>query len=39
VFRNVQRPVYGRGGLVSPEPGGDGELAELLAGGDTWTVG
>ncbi|MFL5828541.1 MAG: 2-oxoacid:ferredoxin oxidoreductase subunit beta [Solirubrobacteraceae bacterium] len=39
VFRNVQRPVYGRGGLVSPEPGGDGELAELLAGGETWTVG
>ncbi len=38
IFRSVQRPVYGRGGEVSPEPASDAELAELLLGGDTWTV-
>jgi 2-oxoglutarate ferredoxin oxidoreductase subunit beta len=39
VFRNVQRPVHGRGRVVSPEPSGEEELAELLAGADTWVVG
>jgi 2-oxoglutarate/2-oxoacid ferredoxin oxidoreductase subunit beta len=38
VFRDVQRPVYGRTGVVSPEPGGEDDLADLLAGADTWTV-
>jgi 2-oxoglutarate/2-oxoacid ferredoxin oxidoreductase subunit beta len=38
IFRDVERPVYGRGGVVSPEPGSEAELAELLAGGATWTV-
>jgi 2-oxoglutarate ferredoxin oxidoreductase subunit beta len=39
VFRDVQRPVYGRAGVASPEPGSEEELAELLEGGETWTVG
>ena len=43
VFRSVQRPVYDdlmRGQLdQARETQGDGDLAELLAGGDTWTVG
>ena len=38
VFRDVERPVYGRGGHVSPESASDEELTELLIGGDTWTV-
>jgi 2-oxoglutarate ferredoxin oxidoreductase subunit beta len=38
IFRDVQRPVYFRSGRVAPEPASDGELAELLLGGDTWTV-
>jgi 2-oxoglutarate ferredoxin oxidoreductase subunit beta len=43
VFRSVQRPVYDdlmAGQLASArETQGEGDLAELLAGGDTWTVG
>ncbi len=39
IFRDVERPVYGRTALVRGEPASDGELAELLLGGDTWTVG
>jgi 2-oxoglutarate/2-oxoacid ferredoxin oxidoreductase subunit beta len=43
VFRAVQRPVYDdlmRGQLDSARATqGDGDLAELLAGSDTWTVG
>jgi 2-oxoglutarate ferredoxin oxidoreductase subunit beta len=39
IFRSVQRPVFGRGGAVRPSPASDGELAELLLAGDTWTVG
>jgi 2-oxoglutarate ferredoxin oxidoreductase subunit beta len=38
IFRSVQRPVYGRSGLVAPEPGSEDQLAELLHLGDTWTV-
>ncbi|MBV9916342.1 MAG: 2-oxoacid:ferredoxin oxidoreductase subunit beta [Solirubrobacterales bacterium] len=38
IFRDVERPVYGSGSVVSAEPGSDAELAELLAGGETWTV-
>lgn len=42
VFRDVRRPTYD--GLVNEQISdaraerGDGELAELLASGDTWTV-
>ncbi len=43
VFRSVQRPVYDdlmAGQLDSARATqGEGDLAELLAGGDTWTVG
>jgi 2-oxoglutarate ferredoxin oxidoreductase subunit beta len=43
VFRSVQRPVYDdlmAGQIVSArETQGEGDLAELLAGVDTWTVG
>ncbi len=36
IFRDVQRPVYThRAGAV---PASDAQLADLLAGGDTWTV-
>jgi len=38
IFRDVQRHVYGRGGVVSHEPATDQQLAELLTGGETWTV-
>ena len=38
IFRDVERPVYGRGGRVSPEPATEEQLAELLSSGDTWTV-
>ena len=38
IFRDVQRPVYGRAGNVSPEPATDADLAALLVAGDTWTV-
>jgi 2-oxoglutarate ferredoxin oxidoreductase subunit beta len=36
VFRSVQRPVYGRGPAV--EPATEEQLADLLTGGDTWTI-
>ncbi len=36
IFREVQRPVYGR--TPAAEPATEGQLADLLAGGDTWTV-
>jgi 2-oxoglutarate/2-oxoacid ferredoxin oxidoreductase subunit beta len=39
IFRDVERPVFGRTGRVRSEPGSDGELAELLLGSDSWTVG
>ncbi|MBV8944638.1 MAG: 2-oxoacid:ferredoxin oxidoreductase subunit beta, partial [Solirubrobacterales bacterium] len=39
VFRDVQRPVYGRGGTVRATPATDVELADLLVGSDSWTIG
>jgi 2-oxoglutarate ferredoxin oxidoreductase subunit beta len=39
IFRDVTRPVFGRGGTVRGEVASDGELAELLLAGDTWTIG
>lgn len=39
VFRDVQRPVYGhRVSASEARPASDAQLAELLAGADTWTV-
>jgi 2-oxoglutarate ferredoxin oxidoreductase subunit beta len=38
IFRQVHRPVFGRPSKVLPDPVGDGELAELLQHGDSWTV-
>ena len=39
VFRDVQRPVYGRNGRSgSDHTATDEELAELLVSGDTWTI-
>src|SRR5581483_6303221 len=38
VFRDISRPVYGRGGHVSAESASDEQLAELLTGADAWTV-
>jgi 2-oxoglutarate/2-oxoacid ferredoxin oxidoreductase subunit beta len=38
VFRSVARPVFGRGGEVAADPASEAQLAELLLGGDTWTV-
>jgi 2-oxoglutarate ferredoxin oxidoreductase subunit beta len=37
IFREVERPVYGRG-RPRPEPPSDAQLSELLLAGDTWTV-
>ncbi|MBV9339241.1 MAG: 2-oxoacid:ferredoxin oxidoreductase subunit beta [Solirubrobacterales bacterium] len=39
VFREVHRPVYGRGGTVRGTPATDVELADLLVGSDSWTIG
>jgi 2-oxoglutarate/2-oxoacid ferredoxin oxidoreductase subunit beta len=39
IFRDVQRHVYGRTGIVRDEPVSDDELGELLMSGETWTVG
>jgi 2-oxoglutarate ferredoxin oxidoreductase subunit beta len=39
IFRSVQRPVFGRGGIVRTSPASDIELADLLLGGDSWSVG
>ena len=38
IFRDVERPVYGRTGRVAPEPASTEELGELLNSADTWTV-
>jgi 2-oxoglutarate ferredoxin oxidoreductase subunit beta len=42
VFRSVSRPTYAQGLHEELEEArsnvGDEELAELLGGGDTWTV-
>jgi 2-oxoglutarate ferredoxin oxidoreductase subunit beta len=37
IFRNVQRPVYGRD-AASKRAAGEDELAELLSSGETWTI-
>jgi len=39
IFRDVQRPVFGRQGSLRTAPATDVELADLLAGSDSWTVG
>ena len=39
IFRDVRRPVFARDGKVRAETASDGELAELLLAGDTWTIG
>jgi 2-oxoglutarate ferredoxin oxidoreductase subunit beta len=39
IFRDVERPVYGRTAPVREDIASEGELAELLLSGDTWTVG
>jgi 2-oxoglutarate ferredoxin oxidoreductase subunit beta len=39
IFRDVKRPVFARDGKVRAETASDGELAELLLAGDTWTIG
>ncbi len=39
IFRDVERPVYGRGERFNPTAGTDEDLAGLLMGGETWTVG
>ena len=39
VFRDVSRPVYGRGDPAQAAPATEAALAELLVSGDTWTVG
>jgi 2-oxoglutarate ferredoxin oxidoreductase subunit beta len=38
IFRDVERPVYGRGRRVADAPASDDQLAELLEGSDSWTV-
>jgi 2-oxoglutarate ferredoxin oxidoreductase subunit beta len=38
IFRDVERPVYGRPDKVLAEPPSEAELEELLVRGDTWTV-
>jgi 2-oxoglutarate ferredoxin oxidoreductase subunit beta len=38
IFRSVQRPVFGRGGVVDHEAASDHQLGALLSGGDAWTV-
>jgi 2-oxoglutarate ferredoxin oxidoreductase subunit beta len=38
IFRDVERPVFGRAARSRPALPEDDELAALLAGGDTWTV-
>ncbi len=38
IFRDVERPVYGRTGRVAPEPASTEQLGELLLGSNTWTV-
>jgi 2-oxoglutarate ferredoxin oxidoreductase subunit beta len=38
IFRDVERPVYGRTGRVASEPPTEDQLAKLLLSSDTWTV-
>jgi 2-oxoglutarate ferredoxin oxidoreductase subunit beta len=37
IFRDVERPVYGRRATAA-EPASDSQLEDLLLSGDTWTV-
>ena len=39
IFRDVQRPVFRRSGRVRAMPATEVELADLLIGTDSWTVG
>ncbi len=39
IFRDIERPVYGRTGRVATETPSGEQLGELLLSGDTWTVG
>jgi 2-oxoglutarate/2-oxoacid ferredoxin oxidoreductase subunit beta len=39
IFRDVQRPVFGRHGERRTAPATGVELADLLLGSDSWTVG
>ncbi len=39
IFRDVARPVYGRGERFSTTAGSEEDLSELLVAGETWTVG
>ncbi|MBV9604727.1 MAG: 2-oxoacid:ferredoxin oxidoreductase subunit beta [Solirubrobacterales bacterium] len=39
IFRDVQRPVFGRHGARRTAPATEVELADLLVGSDSWTVG
>jgi 2-oxoglutarate ferredoxin oxidoreductase subunit beta len=38
IFRDVERPVYGRSASAELKPASEQELQELLLAGDTWTV-
>jgi hypothetical protein len=39
IFRDVQRHVFGRGGAARRGTATEVELADLLVGSDSWTVG
>jgi 2-oxoglutarate/2-oxoacid ferredoxin oxidoreductase subunit beta len=39
IFRDVERPVFGRTGPAVAAGASDEELAELMLGADTWSVG
>jgi 2-oxoglutarate ferredoxin oxidoreductase subunit beta len=39
ISREVQRPVFARHGSLRRTPATDVELADLLVGSDSWTVG
>jgi 2-oxoglutarate/2-oxoacid ferredoxin oxidoreductase subunit beta len=39
IFRDVERPVFGRNGRERSGPASEADLAELLVSSDTWTVG
>ncbi len=38
IFRQVQRPLYGRTTRTQSPDSSDGELDQLLHGGDSWTI-
>jgi 2-oxoglutarate/2-oxoacid ferredoxin oxidoreductase subunit beta len=38
IFRDVERPVYGRDAGAAAKPASDHQLEQLLLGGDSWTV-